>query len=182
MVGLDLKKDVIQLCQNLAQQLGYGDDLRFLHEDINTFTQSGSVDLVVSLHACDTATDAALEKAIHWNAKVILCVPCCQHEVLHQIEQDFLKPMLKHGILKERFAALATDAARAQLLDVLGYQTQIMEFIAMEHTPKNLLIRAVKQSHPCDVKAAWESYQMFKKTLNIFPSLERRFQAELSKI
>ncbi len=181
MVGLDLKADVVKLCQDLAGQLGYGDDLRFLHEDINTFTQSGNVDLVVSLHACDTATDAALEKAIHWNAKVILCVPCCQHEVMHQIDQELLKPLLKHGILKERFAALVTDAARAQLLNVLGYQTQILEFIDMEHTPKNLLIRAVKQSHPADAKASWLAYLKFKQTLNIFPSLERRFQSELAK-
>lgn len=179
MIGLDLKQDVIEFCQNLAQQLGCGEGLAFVRDDINTFVQSESVDLVVSLHACDTATDAALEKAVRWQAKVILSVPCCQHELMNQINQNLLKPILKHGILKERFAALATDAARVQLLDVLGYQTQIMEFIDIENTPKNLLIRAVRQTHPGDAKEAWEAYLKFKQTLNIFPSLERRFQAEL---
>lgn len=182
MIGLDLKSDVIQYCQELAQTLGYEKDLSFIQEDINKFDPKEEVDLVVSLHACDTATDAALEKAIRWKAKVILCVPCCQHELLHQIEQDALRPLLKYGILKERFAALTTDAARVQLLDVLGYQTQIMEFIDLEHTPKNLLIRAIKRSLPSDSKSAWEAYLNFKKFLNIAPSLERRFKSELPAI
>lgn len=180
MTGLDLKSDVIRFCQELAQTLGYEKDLHFIHGDINAFDAAPRVDLVVSLHACDTATDAALEKAIRWQAKVILCVPCCQHELMKQVEQESLSPLLRHGILKERFAALATDAARVQLLDVLGYQTQIMEFIDLEHTPKNLLIRAVKRTQSRESrKESWEAYLTFKRTLNINPSLERRFLTEL---
>ena len=177
MIGLDLKQDVILFCQELAQSLGYENDLQFINCDINAYDAPSCVDIVISLHACDTATDAALEKAIRWKANV-LCVPCCQHELMNQIRQKS-NPLLKHGILKERFAALATDAARVQLLDVLGYQTQIMEFIDLEHTPKNLLIRAVKRSQTSrNQKGAWKDYLKFKNTLNINPSLERRFQTE----
>jgi SAM-dependent methyltransferase len=181
MMGIDLKSDVIHHCQELAQTLGYQQDLQFIRVDINDFQTERGADLVISLHACDTATDAALEKAIRWQAKVILCVPCCQHELMSQIHQDAMRPLLKHGILKERFAALATDAARSQLLEVLGYQTDVFEFIDLEHTPKNLLIRAIKCSHPREhQKNAWDTYLSFKKTLHIDPSLERRFQAELA--
>jgi SAM-dependent methyltransferase len=175
-VGLDLKKDVIQQCQKLSFDLGYDEDLQFILGDINQYSTQESVDMMVSLHACDTATDAALEKAIRWNAKVILCVPCCQHELFNQVENRDLVPLLKHGILKERFAALATDAARAQMLDILGYQTQILEFIDMEHTPKNLLIRAVKRPSKIHSEQALKDYQNFKKTLQIDPSLERRMK------
>lgn len=182
--GIDLKKEVIQLCQELADTLGYQDDLQFVHGDINTFHTQELVDLMVSLHACDTATDAALEKAIHWQAKVILCVPCCQHELMGQVQNEALRPLLKHGILKERFAALATDAARAQLLEVLGYQTQLLEFIDLEHTPKNLLIRAIKKDHLVSqhTQSAWQTYVAFKGALGIYPSLERRFEQEINKI
>lgn len=181
MVGLDLKREVVQDCQELAHVLGYGQDLLFACEDINNFQSKEKVDMVVSLHACDTATDAALEKAIRWKASVILSVPCCQHEVMKQIRQEVLRPLLKHGIVKERFAALVTDAARAQLLEVLGYQTQILEFIDVESTPKNLLIRAIKRSQTDEryQNSAWQAYCEFKNTLNIDPSLERRFQNEL---
>lgn len=175
MVGLDLKKEVIESCRNLAHKLGYQADLEFRCGDINDFEYQGNVDLVVALHACDTATDAALEKAVRWQSKAILAVPCCQHELFSQIQQEALKPLLKHGILKERFSALATDAARAQLLEVLGYQTQILEFIEVEHTPKNLLIRAVKRSQPYQKEAAWQAYVEYKNSLHITPSLEKRF-------
>jgi SAM-dependent methyltransferase len=183
MVGLDLKKDVIRNCQELAQTLGCNEDLFFIQEDINDFQTEDKADMVVSLHACDTATDAALEKGVRWKARVILCVPCCQHELLPQIHQESLRPILKHGILKERFAALATDAARVQLLEVLGYQTQILEFIDLENTPKNLLIRAVKHPHSkAHREAAWQTYLTYKKNLNIDPSLERRFLSELKQL
>jgi len=178
-VGLDLKKEVIQDCQKLTEQLGYQENLTFILGDINTFQQTQSVDLMVSLHACDTATDAALEKAIRWNTEVILSVPCCQHELYEQVNHATLKPLLKHGILKERFASLATDAARVQLLEVLGYHTQILEFIDLEHTPKNLLIRAVKKKKRGNETEAWQEYLAFKQTLQIDPSLERRFAKEL---
>lgn len=174
LIGLDLKEEVIQLCQHLALQLGYAQDLHFQLGDINTYQSEQSVDMVISLHACDIATDAALEKAIKWQAKVILCVPCCQHELFHQIQNQALTPLLKHGILKERFAALATDALRAQLLEVSGYHTQVLEFIEMEHTPKNLLIRAVKNVKPDNIAKKRQAYLEMKQALQVNPSLERR--------
>lgn len=175
-VGLDLKEEVISQCRKLSHDLGYDKDLQFILGDINQYTTAEPVDMMVSLHACDTATDAALEKAINWQAKVILCVPCCQHELFNQVSNPDLAPLLKHGILKERFAALATDAARAQLLDVAGYQTQMLEFIDLEHTPKNLLIRAVKRTHQINSESALQDYLQFKKALHIDPSLERRMR------
>lgn len=178
LVGIDLKQDVIEKCQALAQSLGYT-DLQFICGDIGSYHNTDPVDIVVSLHACDTATDAALEKAVRWKSEAILCVPCCQHELFNQVRNDVLDPLLKHGILKDRFAALATDAARAQLLEVLGYQTQLLEFIDLEHTPKNLLIRAVKKHKAQFSEEAWQSYLKFKQHLHIDPSLERRFQQEL---
>ena len=141
--GLDLKKDVIERCNALATKLGYK-GLSFEQGDIADYSGATEVDLVVSLHACDTATDHAIAKAVSWDAKVILAVPCCQHELNRQIKNDMLKPLLKYGVIKERIAALMTDAVRANLLEELGYKVQILEFIDMEHTPKNLLIRAVK--------------------------------------
>ena len=142
--GLDLKADVIDHCNELAAKCGY-DKLHFEKGDISTYTGTDQVDMVVTLHACDTATDYALEKAIKWGAKVIMAVPCCQHEVNRQIHCDALKPVLQYGLIKERMSALITDAVRAELLAGQGYDTQILEFIDMEHTPKNLLIRAVKR-------------------------------------
>ncbi len=144
-VGLDLKEDVIESCNRLSKKYGY-DKLRFLHGDIATYEDTQDVDMVVSLHACDVATDYALAKAISWNAKVIFAVPCCQHEVNKQLASPLLAPALKYGVIKERIAALLTDAIRANLLEEQGYDTAILEFIDMEHTPKNLLIRGVKKS------------------------------------
>lgn len=144
-IGLDLKDDVIEKCNKLAEQFGYDSALKFIRGDISTFEGDYRPDMVVTLHACDTATDFALEKAVRWGASVILSVPCCQHEINKQISCKELEPVLKYGILKERMSALLTDAVRANLLEEMGYDTQILEFIDMEHTPKNLLIRAVKR-------------------------------------
>jgi SAM-dependent methyltransferase len=177
--GLDLKQEMVQKCQELAKNLGYEQDLAFICQDINQFTSTEPIDIMVSLHACDTATDAALEKAIRWQASVILCVPCCQHELFKQVKNENLRPLLKHGILKERFAALATDAARAQLLETFGYQVQILEFIDMEYTPKNLLIRATLKRDPLFCMNAWREYLHLKKELTIQPSLELRFAHEI---
>lgn len=150
--GLDLKEDVIRHCNELAVKYGY-DKLEFLCGDIAYYDGCSQVDMVVTLHACDTANDYALAKAVGWGAKVILSVPCCQHELNKQMKNDLLSPVLHYGILKERMAALMTDGLRAQILEANGYRTQILEFIDMAHTPKNLLIRAVYNGHCADNKA-----------------------------
>lgn len=148
-VGLDLKEDVIEHCSRLGRQYGY-EGLSFCHGDIASFEGVEKVDMVVTLHACDLATDYALEKAVNWGARVILSVPCCQHELNGQMENSLLRPVLQYGLIKERMAALYTDAIRAQVLEYRGYRTQILEFIDMEHTPKNILIRAVRQGKKRD--------------------------------
>ncbi len=143
-VGLDLKEEVIRHCSQLAEKYGY-DSLTFLCGDIASYQGVSQVDMVVTLHACDTATDYALAKAVEWKASVILSVPCCQHEWNKQMKNQLMEPVLKYGLLKERIAALYTDGIRAELLEHAGYRTQILEFIDMEHTPKNILIRGVRQ-------------------------------------
>lgn len=148
-IGLDLKQDVIDHCNRLSVAYGF-DKLKFYHGDIASYDGVDHVDMVVTLHACDTATDYALEKAVKWNASVILSVPCCQHELNKQMDNELLRPVLQYGLIKERMAALYTDALRAEILENRGYRTQILEFIDMEHTPKNILIRAVKQGGPKD--------------------------------
>lgn len=182
-IGLDLKEDVIRHCSDLATRFGY-DRLEFLVGDIAQFSGLDRVDMVVTLHACDTATDAALEKAVRWQADVVLSVPCCQHELFRQVNNDVLSPLLQHGILKERFSALATDAIRARLLDMMGYKTQLLEFIDMEHTPKNVLIRAVKGKRPSDAELAalTRSYLDFRRFLQADPYLERALEPELEPL
>ena len=180
-IGLDLKKDVIADCQRVAKNLGY-QNLHFSLGDINSFEVKEEIDLIVTLHACDTATDAALEKAIRSKTNVILSVPCCQHELFPQIKNVDLNPLLDHGILKERFSALATDAARGKLLEILGYSVQILEFIDLEHTPKNILIRAVRKQTETSNLRQLKEYLAFTKLLRIKPSLETRFSAELDSI
>lgn len=157
--GLDLKKDVIEHCANLARKFGYS-NLNFAVGDIAKYSGETSPDIIVTLHACDTATDYALKYALEHNTKAILSVPCCQHEINSQIgkntveENSPLAIFMKHGIIRERFAALATDAIRAELLEEKGYAVQLMEFIDMEGTPKNLLIRAVKKQNVLQVNEA----------------------------
>ena len=147
--GLDLKQEVIARCSALAKQYGY-EKLEFLHGDIASYEGEDAVDMVVTLHACDTATDYALARAVQWGASVILSVPCCQHELNRQIRSEILEPALEYGLIRERMAALYTDAIRAQILENHGYRTQILEFIDMEHTPKNILIRAQKTGKLAD--------------------------------
>lgn len=177
-VGLDLKEDVIERCSTLARRLGY-ERLRFEVGDISLYDGAGA-DVVVSLHACDTATDAALEQAVRWGTEVILAVPCCQHELHGQVRDDGLAPLLAHGILRERFAALATDAARAQLLEAVGYDAKVVEFVDLEHTAKNLLIRAVRKRESGNPEAM-HRYRAFKERLGIDPALERALSDLLPK-
>lgn len=141
--GLDLKKEVIRSCNLLAKKYAY-EKLTFLEGDIADYEEGEGADMVVALHACDTATDLAIAKAVGWKASVILSVPCCQHELNGQLQNEALRPILKYGLLKERFAALLTDGLRAAYLEREGYDVQVLEFIDMEHTPKNILLRAVR--------------------------------------
>ncbi|MDE6698164.1 MAG: SAM-dependent methyltransferase [Lachnospiraceae bacterium] len=167
--GLDLKEDVIDNCNEIAKNLGY-EGITFLKGDIAGYDGLSDVDMVVTLHACDTATDYAIAKAIKWNARVLLSVPCCQHEINGQIKNELLLPVLKYGILKERISALITDGIRAEVLEENGYDTQILEFIDLEHTPKNLMIRAVKRkSNSCKKN---ENLEKLIEELNIKPMIK----------
>ena len=168
-IGLDLKKDVIKHCNELSEKYGYA-KLRFLEGNIADYTGVDEVDMVVTLHACDTATDFALDKAVGWNAKVILSVPCCQHELNAQMHNDTLAPIFKYGLIKERMAALITDALRAEYLESMGYDAQILEFIDMEHTPKNILIRAVKTGKKKENK---EKIKACEEFFHVSPTLGR---------
>ncbi len=169
-IGLDLKEDVIAYCNELKDKYGY-EKMSFTTGDIAGYTGVDAVDMVVTLHACDTATDYALEKAVNWGASVILSVPCCQHELNYQIQNEALSPVLKYGLLKERMAALITDGLRAEMLEQCGYDTQVLEFIDMEHTPKNILIRGVKRNK--EQKSDFEKYDKCCKALKADPMLGR---------
>ena len=168
-IGLDLKTEVIRHCNELSKKYGY-EKLTFLEGDIADYEGVDRVDMVVTLHACDTATDYALAKAVGWHAKVILSVPCCQHEINGQIANDVLKPILKHGLLKERFSAIVTDALRAEYLEREGYEVQVLEFIDMEHTPKNILIRAIDTGKKGKNSKRIKDCETF---LNVEPTLGR---------
>lgn len=170
-VGLDLKKDVIDYCNQVADELSY-DGLKFLVGDIRDYKSDVDVSMVVSLHACDIATDIALAKSVSWNAKVIFAVPCCQHEMFDKIDSKAMEAMLKHGIVKEKLSSLITDSIRGLKLESAGYEVNMMEFIDMEHTPKNILIKAVRQ----DIDSLKDSkliesknneYKVFKKQFGL---------------
>jgi len=170
LVGLDLKEDVVAFCLAVARDLGYA-GLSFGVGDIAGYASDAPVDMVVTLHACDTATDDALVQAVGWGARVILSVPCCQHELFGQLASGVLAPMLKYGIIRERLTALVTDSARASLLESAGYSVQILEFIALEHTTKNLMIRAVRRGSHTGQKQS-EEYEAFRDFWHIRPMME----------
>ena len=153
--GLDLKEDVIDHCNEIAKKYGY-EKLRFYKGDIAKYKEKNDIDMIVTLHACDTATDYALYHAITMNVKYIFCVPCCQHEINLELDPSNLHVINKFGILKDRFSALLTDAIRANILQYYGYKTQVMEFVDFENSPKNLLIRAVKTSNSVNPTAKEE--------------------------
>jgi len=161
-IGLDRESSVIEHCRKVVETLSL-DHLAFERGEIAGYHPAGPVDLVISLHACDTATDDAIIQAVAWDAKVILAVPCCQHELFPQLTSESLQPLLSHGILKERFAAMATDTLRALALESVGYATQLVEFIDMEHTPKNILLRAVKKQTTQQSSSA--DFESFRATL-----------------
>lgn len=164
-LGLDLKSKVISDCNLLAKKCHYK-DLQFKEGDIVDYESVEDIDMVVTLHACNTATDIALQKAVQWNAKVILSVPCCQHELNQQIVCDDLKDLLGYGIIKERVSALFTDAMRANWLKLNGYDVQILEFIDVTHTPKNLLIRGIKVKEVTPTDIDFNSFDQLQDYLN----------------
>ncbi|MCB6993551.1 SAM-dependent methyltransferase [bacterium 210820-DFI.6.37] len=167
-IGLDLKEDVIDFCNEVARDLRY-DGLRFLMGDIADYT-SDHADMVVTLHACDTATDYALINAVRWNTSVILSVPCCQHELFGQIQNSLHQPMFKHGILKDRFTELLTDGLRGLALEARGYDVAMIEFTSLEHTSKNIMIRAVKTRS--ENSRAAEEYRRLKEYYGARPTID----------
>lgn len=171
-IGLDLKADVVAFCNKTAAALGY-EGLRFEVGDIRDHDEQGEVDLVVTLHACDTATDEAIVKSIGWKVAALLSVPCCQHELHDRLRNETLEPILKHGILRERMTGIVTDAYRAMVMEALGYDVQILEFIDMTHTPKNLLLRATRRRVEGGVNKErqpavdWSAVDAFEKTFGL---------------
>jgi len=172
-IGLDLKKDVIEFCNKVAEDLGY-DELKFLMGDIADYT-SDNADMVVTLHACDTATDYALMNAVAWGTQVILSVPCCQHELFSQIKNDVHQPMLKHGILKDRLTEYLTDGLRGLKLESKGYSVAMIEFTSLEHTARNIMIKAVKRRKEDKelCQRAQKQYEELRDFYQVKPTIDK---------
>ena len=164
-IGIDLKKEVIEHCNNTAKKLNFT-NLSFIYGDVIDYENKDEIDMVISLHACNTATDIAILKALDWKAKVFFAVPCCQKEVNGQLKADFIPFMLKHGIIKEKFSTLLTDSVRSEVLEAFGYKSDIVEFISAENTPKNQLIRAYKTTNNID-KDKITNLEKFTTSLNV---------------
>ena len=171
MIGLDLKEDVIKKYNEVAKRYKY-DNLHFELGDINGYKYNNKVDMVITLHACDTATDYALYNAVKWNAKMIFSVPCCQHELNHQMKPENLNILTRYGIVQERVAALMTDAVRGNLLEAVGYKTQLLEFIDIAHSPKNILIRASKSNiSKQKIEKSLTEVEQLREEFNFNPTL-----------
>lgn len=170
-IGLDLKEDVIQFCNKVAKELHF-DDLKFIMGDIADFT-SDAADMVVSLHACDTATDYALINAVKWQSQIILSVPCCQHELFDQIKEPMHQSLFKHGLLKDRFTEILTDGIRGLKLEAAGYEVSMIEFTSLEHTSKNIMIKAIKGTSPRKSQEASDSYEALKNYWKISPTIDQ---------
>ena len=164
-IGIDLKKEVIEYCNNISKKLNFN-NLEFVYGDVIDYENKNKIDMVISLHACNTATDIALLKSLGWNAKVFFAVPCCQKELNNQLDSTFIPFMLKHGIIKEKFSTLLTDSIRSEVLEVFGYKSDIVEFISEENTPKNQLIRAYKTTDKINFEKL-VSLESFVESLNI---------------
>ena len=169
-IGVDLKQDVINLCNALAEKLQY-EKMEFVNGDIKDFNSSDDIDMVISLHACDTATDEAIIKAIEWNSKVIIAVPCCQHELFNKMNNEVFKPVQQYGILNDKLATIITDSLRGLVLQIKGYSVSIMEFTPLEHTAKNVLIRA-EYTGKTDKKAE-EQYKELIEFWGVRPYIEK---------
>lgn len=178
--GLDLKADVIANCNRAAKAYGY-ENLHFEVGDVNAFESRTDIDMVVTLHACDTATDYALYHAIRFKASLILSVPCCQHELNKQMKTEELSILTRYGIIQERTAALLTDAIRANMLIANGYKAQVLEFVDMSHTPKNLLIRATRCFQPPSVKRrALEEAEQAMQAFAVRPTIVKLLEGGAS--
>ena len=164
-IGIDLKKEVIEYCNNISKKLNFN-NLEFVYGDVIDYENKNKIDMVISLHACNTATDIALLKSLGWNAKIFFAVPCCQKELNNQLDSTFIPFMLKHGIIKEKFSTLLTDSIRSEVLEVFGYKSDIVEFISEENTPKNQLIRAYKTTDKINFEKL-VSLERFVESLNI---------------
>lgn len=173
--GLDLKEDVIDYCNKVARELKY-ETLEFQKGDIKNYSRTQDVDMVIMLHACDNATDEGIVQSIKFNARIIIAVPCCQHEFFNQIDNAELKLMLSYGIIKERMSALVTDSLRAQILKAIGFDVSVIEFIETEHTPKNIAIKAVRSGG--FNKNAYNEYVKFRDYFKLKPYIEKRFIQE----
>ena len=161
-IGLDLKEDVIDNCNEIAKKYKY-DNLKFYKGNISDFKDNNKIDMIVTLHACDTATDYALYHAINMKCRYIFSVPCCQHEINNQLKTDVMHSLTKFGIIKERFSALLTDSIRANILQYYGYKTNVMEFVDFENSPKHLLIRASLTNSPKNIKIKKEIDELIKE-------------------
>jgi len=169
--GVDARADVIRKADALRGKLGW-EDLKFTVGRIADHQPAEPPDMVLSLHACDTATDEAIALGVRRGCRAIVAVPCCQHELHHQLQVDIFRPVTRHGILRERLSDLLTDAFRAQLLRAAGYHAEVVEFVAPEHTPKNLMIRAVRAGRGGE-EAARKEYEALKNYWGVTPALEK---------